>query len=61
MNALLKSRKFKLTLAAALAAAAGALTGEITWGQALAGMIPVVLANIFGIAWEDVAAKSRLR
>lgn len=58
MIALLKSRKFKLTAAAVLGAVALALNGEVTWAQALVTSVMAIMANVFGIAIEDGAAKA---
>lgn len=54
MKALVTSRKFKLTIAAALMSAAGAIAGEITWNQAISYILVAIVANQLGIAIEDV-------
>lgn len=54
----LKSRKTKLMLAGILGIVAAALSGEITWIQAVAAGVPLIMSNILGIAIEDAGEKS---
>ena len=58
---LLKSRKFKLTLAAVLMAVAAALTGEIAWSEAVTLSILAFIVNVLGITIEDAAYKLGLK
>ena len=53
MKSLLISRKFNLTIAAVLGAVAGAVSGEMTWSQAIFASIGAIAVNVFGIAYED--------
>lgn len=57
MLALIKSRKFKLTVIACLGAVTAALNGKVSWEQALYAGICAIAANILGIAIEDASAK----
>lgn len=56
---LLKSRKFKLTAAAVLLNVSLVLSGELTWSQAIWPIVAAISANVFGIAHEDAAVKSK--
>lgn len=58
MNGLIRSRKFWLMVTAVVTAAGGAVTGEITWAQAITATITALLVNIGAITAEDVASKS---
>lgn len=57
MLALLKSRKFKLTLTACLVAVVAALKDEVSWEKAVLTCVVAIVANVLGIAAEDSAAK----
>jgi hypothetical protein len=58
MLAWIRSRKFKLTLGAVLAAVAGGLTGQMTWSQVIWAVVLAFMANGLGIAIEDAGKKS---
>jgi hypothetical protein len=58
MGTWLRSRKFKLTLGAVLAAVAGGVTGQMTWGQVIWAVVLAFTANGLGIAIEDAGKKS---
>jgi hypothetical protein len=57
MLAWIRSRKFKLTMGAVLAAVAGGLTGQMTWSQVIWAVVVAFGANGLGIAIEDHGAK----
>lgn len=53
----LKSRKFKATLAAALTAVAGGLTGEVSWDKVIYSVVAACIGYAYSVAVEDAGKK----
>lgn len=54
MGALLKSKKFKVTLAAICTAVAGGLTGELSWEKAIMAILGAIVAYIMAQGLTDL-------